>query len=377
MRFAIDGTLWESYRPDLYDRMAMAVLEGLEALGHPSTFLGKARTSPLPPAGHGAPPAARQTLAEPNPPQAARWMQVESNFVEKVLPGGWLKRSVPRVIREGSMDRWVSWTGENTLPGGGQRVFLKDVSELLWGASPKAAASVRAKCASVLKDPTAEVITFSQRAAEMLGGSRIHALPPFYGAAVPASWEAREAAKATFSDRKEYFLWVGTLDGQAHWRDAMKAFSQFKIRQRSQMQLLMAPWKVLDGDFGESLASYKYRADVKVLDPALWERAAVGAYALLYTPRTDELGWMVPAAMAMEVPLVSTTASVAREWAEEAVEWVDPGSPAAIVEAMLRLYKDETYRSRLLARGKAIREANSGEVVLRQYEQVLTKALNS
>ena len=389
MHLAIDGTLWDTYRPDLYDRMALAVLE---SLGQPLAYLGK---GPVP----------------PSLPAAARWIPADMHLLDKVRPAGFLRRTIPRTMIEHHLDRWVSWTGQSVAPpfapAGGQRVFLKEVAPLLWadgsasgrGAADRGAAAISARCAEALQDPNAQVLLFSTRAADILrrsvsgdpaagaGGNapphnaaahnapaeaaaRIHALPPFFkGPASAPAEEERDAAKAAFGEGKEYFLWLGNLDGQAHWREALKAFSQFKVRQRSRMRLVMAPWRVDDEAFAESLRSYKFRADVTVVGPGpdTWQQAAPGAYALLFTPPTDELGWVTAAAQQLGAPLISTAGSVAREWAGDAVEWVDPRSPESIAEAMLRLFKDEVYRGRLLGMGRELAETMEGGKVINRY----------
>ncbi|TDW99877.1 glycosyltransferase family protein [Dinghuibacter silviterrae] len=397
MHLAIDGTLWENHSPDGYDRMARSLLD---ALGQPATFLGR---GPVP-AAFAAPGASagRASVAAPavivgRAFAEGRWMQAEPNLMEKIRPAGWLKRTIPRVMTEAHLDRWISFSGNTSAPGG--RIFLKDVAPLLWpDTAPRGAAdALRARYAEALEDPGTEVLLFSKRAAELLGdgagrshqaasdggpaitngaaASRVHVLPPYYG---PAPVADRDAIKAEYGQGKEYFLWTGSTGD--HWRDAMKAFSQFKMRQRSHMRLVLAPWGAPTGGAGtspgegiqEGLATYKFRADVTVLDPEKrgpekWEHAALGAYALLYTPEKEELGWVTLAAATLETPLIQTKRSVATEWAGDAAEWVDPGDPASIAEAMLQLFKDEAYRSRLLKRGRALAEAMGPEKVINRY----------
>ena len=86
------------------------------------------------------------------------------------------------------------------------------------------------------------------------------------------------------------------------------------------MRLVMAPWRVDDEAFAESLRSYKFRADVTVVGPGpdTWQQAAPGAYALLFTPPTDELGWVTAAAQQLGAPLISTAGSVA----DDVVAWL-------------------------------------------------------
>jgi hypothetical protein len=308
-------------------------------------------------------------------------LQAEPNLMEKLRPAGWLKRTIPRVMTDNRLDRWVSFDGNVSAPGG--RIFLKNVAPLLWpDSAPRGAAdALRATYDEALEDPATEVLLFSQRAADLLpaagttggttgGGSapdgrsapRVHVLPPFYA---PPPTTDRDAVKAEYGQGKEYFLWTG--DAGDHWRDAMKAFSQFKLRQRSQMRLVLAPWGPQNEDLKDSLATYKFRADVAVIAPGKWEQAALGAYALLHTPATDELGWMTLAGLTLETPVITTQKNVAREWARDAVEWIDPADPLSIANALLQLYKDETYRSRLLARGKALAETMEPGKVINRY----------
>lgn len=402
MHLAIDGTLWEKQQSDGYDRMALSVLG---ALGQPVTFLGK-----------GAVPAFFEGYMAKAMP--GRWLQAPSTVMEKLRPAGWLKRTVPRVMTEAHLDRWVSFSGNVAAPGG--RIFLKDVSSLLWpDTAPRGAAdALRARYAEALEDPAAEVLLFSQRAAELLGdgvgADRLHVLPPFYpapgwaasaGRPAPAMADSaaddrdaakahraadgrdaatahraaadrdaakahraapdRDAAKAHYGQGKEYFLWTGSAED--HWRDAMKAFSQFKLRQRSQMGLLLAPWDAKNEELRASLETYKFRADVTLLEPNHWEQAALGAYALLHTPGMDELGWVTLAALTLGTPIITARQNVAREWAADAAEWIDPGDPGSIVEAMLQLFKDEAYRGRLVKKGNVIAETFEPEKTINRY----------
>jgi hypothetical protein len=111
--------------------------------------------------------------------------------------------------------------------------------------------------------------------------------------------------------------------------EALKAFSVFKRGQRSQMQLVMAPWTEPGESWQSSLETYKYRADVRVVRgrEADWRELLRSAYAGLYLPHADELGWVPGIAVELEVPLISTWRSTGREWASDAALWVSPESP--------------------------------------------------
>jgi glycosyltransferase involved in cell wall biosynthesis len=371
MYFAVDATLWEDYSPDGYDLMAGAILSGLESVGHRCTYLGKARI-----------------VAPASLPWGAHWIRAEAKSGEWIFPDGWRTRSVPRTMAEGHMDRWISWTGTD-LPARKhefQWVFLKDAGKLLWpgheGLSRAQLKTFKSRWETLLENRGAGIIVFSESVKAILKNSfgvaeeRLRVLPAFYDLGLaPPAWEDRENAKWGYNDGKEYFLWMGTLDPEAHWMEILKAFSLFKTRQKSQMRLLLAPWKITDADFQERLSTYKFRADVKVLEPGhdVWKRVIRGAYALLYTPRVDALGWVPGLALSLGIPLIGAEMSVAREWTGDTVAWVDPGSPEAIAGAMIRLYKDEDYRARIQAEGITLAGDRAG--ALHQYEQVFSLPL--
>jgi len=370
MHFAVDGTLWEGFRPDLYDQMAGEILRGLTEKGLHFTLLGK--TAPA------SPPLSLSSGSLP-------WKQVEEKVADRLRRNAWSRKTVPRAMKEGKMERWISWEGlglEDNLP---QWIFLKEVSDLLWpgpeGASKTSGRKFRARWEKVFGHPSTHILTFSARAAGILKESygvpenRVHVVPAFYKSGYSvASWEDRELTKRNHSGGKEYFLWTGSLGAASRWVEVLKAFSMFKKRQKSHMQMLMAPFEKPGPDFLASLNSYKYRDEVHIIDPAVfhWQEILRSAYAVLYLPDHDELGWLPGMTMELEVPLISTADSIGREWAENAVLWVQSSSPESVSGAMMQVYKDETFRSQLIEEGRLIAGTRTSALLISQYEQVLT-----
>lgn len=371
MHFAVDGTLWEGPDPDLYDKMAGLILVNLALKGTRFTLIGKTLPS-LPPA-----------LSEGS--ERLDWLLAEEKLGDRLLKDGWARKAVPRALDAAAATSWISWEGRNTGGEHPQWLFLRGLSDLLWpgpgGISPEAGRRFGARWRNLLQKRGTGIVTFSAGAVPLLKehfGARedaIRVLPAFYPSNVPvASWEEREQAKARYSGGQEYFLWIGSPGAGAHWKEALKAFSLFKKGQRSHMQLLMAPWEKPGEELSGSLASYKYRADVRIIDREQgdWQSVFRSAYAVLYLPRFDELGWVPGMAMELGVPLISTWRSIAAEWARDAVLWVAPESPESVAEAMIRVYKDENFRGLLLDRGRALAATRTAAAVLSQYEQVLT-----
>jgi hypothetical protein len=385
MHFAIDGTLWEGQSPDLYDKMAGLILGDLALKGHRFTFFGKTQLS-MPPAlveAVYAPGGGLPALAPGS--DSLTWQRVEEKMGDRLFKDGWARKSLPRALDAAVGMSWISWEGRDTGGEHPQWLFLRGFSELLWpgpgGFSPAAGRRFGARWKDLLQKRGTGVITFSAGAAGLLkehfgaGGEALRVLPAFYPSGLSAaSWEEKEQAKASYSGGQEYFLWIGSPAGESHWMEALKAFSMFKKGQRSHMQLLMAPW----GNPGEglpgSLASYKYRADVRIIDQgqADWQALFRSAYAVLYLPHFDELGWVPGMAAELEVPLISTWRSIAGDWARDSVLWVGPESPDSVADAMIRLYKDESFRGRLLDKGRSLAATRQGVSMLSQYEQVLT-----
>ena len=83
----------------------------------------------------------------------------------------------------------------------------------------------------------------------------------------PATIQEREIVKEKYAEGNEYFIYKGIIDPQQNLTNLLKAFSFFKKRQRSKMQLIIAgePGEKYD-EFVRSLQSYRFKNDVKVLE---------------------------------------------------------------------------------------------------------------
>ncbi len=94
--------------------------------------------------------------------------------------------------------------------------------------------------------------------------------------------------KERYGDGNEYFIYKGIIGIEKNLVNLLKAFSFFKKRQRSKMQLLMTG---MAGEkyeeFVRSLQSYKFKNDVKVLidlPGSESKKMFASAYAMLYVP---------------------------------------------------------------------------------------------
>ena len=76
------------------------------------------------------------------------------------------------------------------------------------------------------------------------------------------NFQEREEIKNKYSEGNEFFLYFGIISSQNNLINLLKAFSAFKKRQRSSMQLIIAgkPGKDFD-EFSKSLELYKFKKE--------------------------------------------------------------------------------------------------------------------
>jgi glycosyltransferase involved in cell wall biosynthesis len=172
----------------------------------------------------------------------------------------------------------------------------------------------------------------------------------------PATLQEKDAVKERYSEGVEYFLYAGPIDPKQNLILLLKAFSFFKKRQKSNMQLIIASvTAATDKSFIKSLGSFKYRNEVKVLDklpvPALANITA-GAYALVYPSVYENFAASIPAAMQCDVPVIAGNGHAIKEIYGDAVLYSNPGDFNDIADKMMLLFKDENKRNELISKGR-------------------------
>lgn len=366
MYYAVDGSLWEQSSPDGYDVLAAELMLQLERAGVSFTLLGKGALRP------------KGLAAELD------WQGVTEKLGDRLLKDGWWRKAVPRDLVQRNVRNWLSWNGHVLPEIERQCVVLKEVGVLLWPHLFRPEEVKRAVAQLVkVAGGMGSVVCFSDQAAVLL--KEKHGIAPGRltvvrgqrgGGVRQMSWEERDVVKERLAGGKEYFLWVGPVEQAFYnWKTVLKAFSLFKKRQRSNMQLVMLTTGAAEAGFEQSLATYKYRGDVQVLPwtEENWGEAVAGAYAVLHTPVYDELGWVAAMSMQSGVPLVGSQYSVAKEWGGDAGVWVDVQQQDSLADALMRLFKDEMYRGKLAAAGPALVEEQSYEKGVLQFGAVLTR----
>jgi len=173
----------------------------------------------------------------------------------------------------------------------------------------------------------------------------------------PTDEQVKETIKEKYIEGKEYFLYAGPVDPGKNLINLLKAFSFFKKRQKSSMQLVIAG-KAANGynQFANDLKTFKFRNEVKWLDDLSAEENAKvlgAAYAMVYPVFVGSNDAVVMQAMQCNVPVIVSTAVRLPESSVDAVLCVDPNDFMDIADKMMLLFKDEDKRSQLTRAGKA------------------------
>jgi glycosyltransferase involved in cell wall biosynthesis len=183
-------------------------------------------------------------------------------------------------------------------------------------------------------------------------GDKLFILHPSPAAsATPLPIDGREMAKAEFAQGREYFLADAGIAGEKQLIHLLKAFSLFKRRQHSNLQLLIAG--NADADQLKKLETYKYKDDVHWCPPLAPAdgRLLAGAYAFLFLFEGNSLGGPVLDAWKSGVPVIVSTGGIGQDLAPDAVLCADGSDPSSLATHLMSVYKDEGLRGRLITRG--------------------------
>lgn len=163
------------------------------------------------------------------------------------------------------------------------------------------------------------------------------------------AWAEREQLKQTHAGGLEYFLSYGKAS-DADLLALLKAYSQFRKRQQSSMPLLIALPGAAPANFADKLSTYKYRSDVQVLPYCTLEKLlslSAAAYAVLLTPAVP--AWYMLSVLQSGTALLTPRSAVSEAACGPAANLLPGWEEAQLAQALMLVYKDETYRSTLLA----------------------------
>jgi len=172
----------------------------------------------------------------------------------------------------------------------------------------------------------------------------------------PVSFEEKERIKEKYTEGKEYFLYAGDINPDKNLIMLLKAFSFFKKRQKSNMQLVIVSEILTGKGFKDILKTYKYREEVKLLlDLPLGEQVKImaSAYAFVSASLHENFPAKLIEAMQCDVPVVANGMDVITEICGDSVLYANANNFEDIADKMMLLFKDENKRNELILKGKA------------------------
>jgi len=177
----------------------------------------------------------------------------------------------------------------------------------------------------------------------------------------PIGWEEKEAIREKYTEGKEYFLFSGEIHLRSNLINLLKAFSFFKKRQKSNMQLIIiAIGVVADDRFSEDLKTYKFRKEVVFLTGLPENEHAkitAAAYAFVYPVLYEGMALFPLRAVHCEVPVIAGNIPAIVEKVQQGGLYFDPASFEDIADKMMLLFKDENKRAALInKKNRAVRE---------------------
>lgn len=191
----------------------------------------------------------------------------------------------------------------------------------------------------------------------------------------PLSWEEKNKVKECYTGGNEYFLFSGAIHSRSNLTNLLKAFSLFKKRQKSSMQLVLLAKNIpAKNEFVESLRLYKYRSEVKLLE-GLNEAESISVTASAWcainlSPLYSDINFLQKALLC-EVPAIAGDGAQCKELLKEAVLYADRNSIESIAEQLILIYKDENRYSKLVDNGKQLTKSQQKDKLLEQIETLL------
>ncbi len=230
------------------------------------------------------------------------------------------------------------------------------------------------------------IVTVSQfecdriRTALNLDPERIMAIHNGYNACFRPLTDFRPVVDRYLSD-PAYLFFLGNTDPKKNTPGTLRAYGEYVRRSAAPLPLLIADLtpqaaETVLRELGEPellprlrLPGYIPNSDL----PAIYN----GASAFLYTSLRESFGIPQLEAMACGTPVVTSNTSAIPEIAGEGAILVDPTSPEAIADALLRLETDPQFRTAQVAYGlervKQFSWENTARKLLTLYEETARK----
>jgi glycosyltransferase involved in cell wall biosynthesis len=171
----------------------------------------------------------------------------------------------------------------------------------------------------------------------------------------PLDETARQKTKEKFSYGKNYFVSVGSLHPRKNIPSLIKAFALFKQESHSDLKLVLAGpgfWGL--SDIHKAAEESGIKEDIIFTGRLSDEDLSLvlgSATALTFIPYYEGFGIPLVEAMEARVPIITSNVTSLPEIAGDAALLVNPKEIHEIKNAMLRIYREEELRQKLIEKG--------------------------
>lgn len=172
----------------------------------------------------------------------------------------------------------------------------------------------------------------------------------------PVSYDEKENIKLNFTEGNEYFIYTGEIALHKNLINLLKAFSAFKKRLKSNMQLVIAGKPGVGYEaFIETLRLFKFKKEVKLLTDAPLPdviKLTAAAYAMVHAVMNESFAAAPLQAMKSGVPVITADELASHEICADAALYANAENFKEVAVKMMLLYKDENLRNELIEKGK-------------------------
>ena len=165
----------------------------------------------------------------------------------------------------------------------------------------------------------------------------------------------KQNTKIKYTEGNEYFFFIGSMHPRKNLVRLLQAFQIFKENTSSNFKIVLAG-NIFWGDetVKAVLSKMTAKEDViftgRISDGELINLLG-SAFALTFVPTFEGFGLPIVEAFQSEIPVICSDTTSMPEVAGYAALLVDPFTPEDIANKMHMLFKDETLRKELVAKG--------------------------
>lgn len=171
----------------------------------------------------------------------------------------------------------------------------------------------------------------------------------------PTSGEEKQKARSSYSEGKEYFLFIGSLHPRKNICGLLRAYDAFRTSVDTDTKLLIVGESMFKtSDIELTYEGMRYKDDVVFtgrLSNEELHQVLGASLALTFVPYFEGFGIPIIEAMNAGVPVICSNTTSLPEVGGHAVLYVDPFSLNQIKDAMIKIYQEKELRDGLIEKG--------------------------